>query len=558
METEPEDIPNVPQPTVTHMGHLTAPGIGIDASSEDLRIEGYELLELVGKGGFGRVYRARQTNLNRIVAIKILSPSLAMDPDFRRRFVQEGQALALLDHPNIVRVIEIGQTESDIWMVMEFIEGESLHQRLRQGMELEEVREVLRQVCSGLEAAHANNIVHRDIKPSNILIGSDGRVRVVDFGLAKMNESSLLTGSGHGMGTPGYIAPEQYQDAGSVDWRADIFSLGAMSYQLLTTHIPTAGAPPPSTLNPSVPRAVDKVVFGAMQMEPASRPQGATEFLDQLSNAFNAPLRPRLARWLVLAGLVLAGGVGVAYAVFSPSNPPSTGILKDPVGSTLGQGLVLHYDFDEVQEGGVVLDVSGNEHHGKTMGNALFEAGLQGGRTLRIKDANSFVQAAHPTLDSTLWEASGFSVWVKVDSYTTYGSVLWRGHESDSATSMHLQIGGGGRGTGGALRGPRWIYSELLSKTKSPLEVDTWHHFAGMWTADGELHFYVNGEKDPAISELFEEWQDGPDHVFCIGKQRGYRDSWPDSFLNGWIDNVRLYNRALGEEEILRLFQEKL
>lgn len=547
MDTDPEEYSDDTQalPTVTNAGGLTAPGAPVELTSQAIQIEGYELLELIGKGGFGRVYRARQTQLNRVVAIKVLSPSFAADPDFRRRFVQEGQALALLDHPNIVRVIEIGQTDQSIWMVMEFVEGESLHQRLRRGMEIDEIREVLAQVCSGLDEAHANHIVHRDIKPSNILIGSDGRVRVVDFGLAKLDESSLLTGAGHGMGTPGYIAPEQYRDAGSVDWRADIFSLGAMSYQLLTKQIPTAGAPAPSSLNPAVPAAVDKVVFGAMQMEPASRPQGASEFLEQFSNAFNARSRPRFG-WWALAGLLLVSGVGVAFAVFSPSDPS----LADEREAGLNQGLVLHYDFEEVLEEGVVSDLSGHGHHGDAMGNASFEVDLQGGRSLRINDAQSFVQASHETLDSTMWDGSAFSVWVKVDSYTTYSTVLFRGVESGPGTVMHFQLGAGGRGNQwGGLFGPDWIYPDLLATNAPPLAIDTWHHFAATWD-EGGVQFYVNGVKDTAVSETMENWKDSPDHVFCIGRCRGGRDRWPDSYLNGWIDNVRLYNRPLTEKEV--------
>src|ERR1700728_1309653 len=196
-----------------------------------------EILELVGKGGMGAVYKARQKQLNRFVALKILPPGIGGEPAFAQRFTREAQALAQLNHPGIVTLYEFGETSGQFYFLMEFVDGVNLRQLLAGGrVSPREALAIVPQICDALQFAHDQGIVHRDIKPENILLDRRGRVKVADFGLAKLvgvgNEpaagggvtvgSPVLTESGKVMGTPNYMSPEQMAAPGEVDNRADI------------------------------------------------------------------------------------------------------------------------------------------------------------------------------------------------------------------------------------------------------------------------------------------------------------------------------------------------
>ena len=209
------------------------------------------ILEHLGQGGMGVVYKARQRQLNRLVAVKILPPSVGEDPAFAERFTREAQALAQLNHPNIVQVYDFGQTDEFFYFVMEYVDGVNLRALIRDGkLKPEEALKIVPQICEALQFAHDEGIVHRDIKPENILIDKKGRVKIADFGLAKLlgqaAEDISLTGTGQLMGTLGYMAPEQLQHAHAVDHRADIYSLGVVFYEMLTGHLPIGRFEPPS------------------------------------------------------------------------------------------------------------------------------------------------------------------------------------------------------------------------------------------------------------------------------------------------------------------------
>lgn len=182
----------------------------------------FEILEFIGKGGMGAIYKARQKQLNRIVALKILPPGIGSDPAFAERFTREAQALAQLNHPGIVTLYEFGRNDGLFYFLMEFVDGMNLRQLLLNGrVSAREALAIVPQICDALQFAHDQGIVHRDIKPENILIDRRGRVKVADFGLAKLvggtdpanaaaaGSSPALTGSGKIMGTPNYMAPEQ-------------------------------------------------------------------------------------------------------------------------------------------------------------------------------------------------------------------------------------------------------------------------------------------------------------------------------------------------------------
>ena len=252
-------------------------------------LPGYEVQSLIGRGGMGAVYRARQRRLDRLVAIKLLPVEVSLDEAFAERFRREAQTLARLDHPNIVHVFDFGETtEGHLFYAMEFVEGEDLQQRLRRGLiDPGAAFAALQQVCAALECAHAQNIIHRDIKPANVLITSDGRVKLADFGLALPAErapTDRLTRAGSPLGTFEYAAPEQISGNAQVDHRADIYSVGVMAYELLTGELPRGVFPPPSEKAATDPR-YDEVVMRALQQEPAKRWQTVREFRQALSRA---------------------------------------------------------------------------------------------------------------------------------------------------------------------------------------------------------------------------------------------------------------------------------
>src|SRR5437899_2545090 len=210
-----------------------------------------QILELVGQGGMGAVYKARQQGLDRFVAVKILPPQAARDPAFAERFAREARSLARLNHPNIVSVYDFGQTGDLYFFVMEYVDGVNLrHILLDRKLRPEEALKLVPQLCDALQYAHDEGVVHRDIKPENILLDKKGRVKIADFGLAKLlgrdAANFTLTGSQQVMGTLYYMAPEQVERPLEVDHRADIYSLGVVFYEMLTGQLPVGRFPMPS------------------------------------------------------------------------------------------------------------------------------------------------------------------------------------------------------------------------------------------------------------------------------------------------------------------------
>src|SRR5271156_6072058 len=205
----------------------------------------YEIVSLLGAGGMGEVYRARDSRLRREVAIKVLPSELSLDSDRMRRFEQEALATAALNHPNILAVFDIGTSEGSPYVVSELLEGETLRDRLRSGsIPVRKALDYALQIAHGLAAAHEKGIIHRDLKPENLFVTKDGRVKILDFGLAKLTQAesgahtSMPTAT-HGteagmvLGTAGYMSPEQVRGM-AVDARSDIFSFGAILYEMLS------------------------------------------------------------------------------------------------------------------------------------------------------------------------------------------------------------------------------------------------------------------------------------------------------------------------------------
>lgn len=268
--------------------------------------------QMLGQGGMARVYKGRQEHLDRAVAIKVLPPYYAADPAFVERFKLEARAMARLSHPNIVTVHDAGEDQGRLFIIMEYIGGGTLKQRMVRSMQLSEITRVIHEVASALTYAASMGIIHRDVKPVNVLMDMSGRAVLSDFGIAKvLATSAALTQSGAGVGTPEYMSPEQCR-GGSVDARSDIYALGIMLYEMLTGHTPfeadnyTALAhshiyepvPPPSRLNPRISPAVQAVIMKALEKDPAQRFQKATDMAVALEQAVaaQAPVGPATGR----------------------------------------------------------------------------------------------------------------------------------------------------------------------------------------------------------------------------------------------------------------------
>ena len=275
------------------------------------RFRGMEVLAFLGRGGMGFVYKARQPDLDRIVALKILSPQLAGEANFADRFHAEARAMAALNHPNIVQVYEVGREGDLYFLVMEYVEGSSLRTRFNEVRATPtEALRLLQQICAGLEYAHAEGVVHRDIKPENILLDARGRLKLADFGLAKImggaSDRHSLTRSSVVMGSPQYMAPEQYEGMKGVDHRADIYSFGVIAYEMLTGEVPMGSFDPPST-RAGVDGRFDPLVLKALNRRPESRFQQVSEIIRLLEGiVVAAPARTWRFRIVPLAVTVVA------------------------------------------------------------------------------------------------------------------------------------------------------------------------------------------------------------------------------------------------------------
>lgn len=240
-----------------------------------------EILRIIGHGGMGYVYQARQPELDRMVALKILSPALRRDPAFEERFAREARVLGKLQHPNIVTIYEHGESGGYFYLMMEFVDGVNLRQAMSAGrFSPEQALAIVPAICDALQSAHAQGVWHRDIKPENILLDRDGRVKIADFGIARIlgdpERNFTLTRTGGLLGSAAYMAPEQYEKPHSVDHRADIYSLGVVIYEMLTGELPLGRFPAPSQ-KAKVNARIDEIVMRTLEKERELRQQSANE-----------------------------------------------------------------------------------------------------------------------------------------------------------------------------------------------------------------------------------------------------------------------------------------
>ncbi len=245
-----------------------------------------EIMELIGRGGMGFVFKARQLHLDREVALKLLPEKLGADPHFAERFTREARVLARLSHPNIVMVHDFGHAGGFYYLVMEHVEGMNLRQAMRMGkFSPSEALAIVPKICGALQYAHEQGVLHRDIKPENILLDARGGLKIADFGIAKMlgeeTAAITLTGTGSALGTPHYMAPEQFENPSQVDHRADIYSLGVVFYEMLTGELPLGRFEAPSKRT-DLDERIDAVVLRALARERELRQKDARELQSQV------------------------------------------------------------------------------------------------------------------------------------------------------------------------------------------------------------------------------------------------------------------------------------
>jgi serine/threonine protein kinase len=322
-------------------------------------ISHYKILEKLGEGGMGVVYKAEDTKLKRSVALKFLPPELTRNEGAKERFIHEAQAASALQHSNICNIHDIDETDDGrLFIVMDCYEGEMLKEKIARGpMKLEEAVDIALQAASGLSKAHEKGIIHRDVKPANIFVTTDGTVKILDFGLAKLPDRTLLTRAGTTLGTVEYMSPEQAKGE-SVDQRTDIWSLGVILYEMFTGQRPFTGEydqaviysildkhpQPLSALRPDLRPELERIVDTCLQKDPSARYQSTGELLTDLMEYRKVSdskdiVRKRKLRfgritrkkaWKALSGIVLAGGIAllILYLLFTPGKKQPQSPIK--------------------------------------------------------------------------------------------------------------------------------------------------------------------------------------------------------------------------------------
>lgn len=366
-----------------------------------------EILECLGRGGMGAVYKARQPRLDRVVALKILSPEKQGNQKFAERFEREARALAKLHHPNIVAVYDFGEVQGNFYLLMEFVDGLTLRQLLHtRKLSPEEALAIVPKICEALQYAHEQGIVHRDIKPENILMDKDGRIKIADFGIAKIlgdgGRSSLT--EEQAIGTPHYMSPEQIEKPQTVDHRADIYSLGVVFYEMLTGELPLGKFQPPSK-KVHVDVRLDEIVLRTLEKEPERRYQHASEVKTEVETVAATSVsrsdqsqpksvamdrKPRFSRVTVIVGtLMLIIGV-IAFALVHHHLAASNGV-------TLSES-----DFFQKFESGLVehATMTINDSHETTINGKFLETD-KNGKTREIAFVVPNIELT-PTLEDKL------------------------------------------------------------------------------------------------------------------------------------------------------------
>ncbi|HEX4961632.1 MAG TPA: protein kinase [Thermoanaerobaculia bacterium] len=366
-------------------GHRAAVELLADTSGEaaplaDRELGPYRLVREIGSGGMGVVYEAEDTRLQRRVAVKLLPPELSRDRGAKERFLREARAASALDDPNICTVHDVGECDGQLYIVMAYYEGETLKERLAKGpLPESEARQVAIEVARALARAHEAGIVHRDIKPANVMLTRHGKVKVLDFGIAKMRGDATLTRVGSSLGTPAYMSPEQARGE-PVDGRTDVWSLGALLYEMLAGRRPFPGdderavlsaiqsckPAPLDRIRPEVSATLARTVAKALAKDPAERHQSAAELLSDLELLKPSPwILPALRRWRRGKGfraavlvLIVAASVLLAFRLkeflwHSTAPPPLRVAVLRPAMTSTGKNPDLAYVASDVMNAAI-------------------------------------------------------------------------------------------------------------------------------------------------------------------------------------------------------------
>ncbi len=537
-----------------------------------------EIIECLGRGGMGVVYKARQPKLDRLVALKILAPEKGGDPKFAGWFLREAQALARLNHPNIVTVHDFGEADGMFFLLMEFVEGVSLRQLLQTGkLQPEEALAIVPKICEALQYAHELGIVHRDIKPENVLLDKQGRVKIADFGIAKIlspltRPSGALSPSEEGervavrgqnltqdqvVGTPHYMAPEQVEKPQTVDHRADIYSLGVVLYEMLTGELPLGKFAPPSR-KVQVDVRLDEVVLHALEKEPDRRYQYAREVKTDVETIAGTAAAPRPSSaaparppepWPASRTLKLALGLGVIGALALVAT-----LTVWLVGSRLSRSGAVAPPPSLVGwwpgEGNAKDIVGGND--GELVGGVSFAPGVVG-EGFEFNGAGAYIKVPDsPSLNLT--EELTVELWFKDQSTAPryYGLVAKRaryplgcnfGIDFYAQRPDGLQV---------YLRDPN--YPSYQVSTCPVPSSGMFHHVAATYRQINanqvELRTFVDGQlvKTAVVpGNLANTLNNAP---VTIGA-----DDPDETYFIGVIDEVSLYRRALSADEIQAIYR---
>jgi predicted Ser/Thr protein kinase len=516
-----------------------------------------EIRCLIGQGGMGAVYQARQLSLNRFVAFKILSPAKQNDPHFVERFQREARTLASLNHPNITAVYDFGETQGYCFLLMELVEGQNLRQLLKERrLPTAEALAIIPQICQALQYAHERGIVHRDIKPENILLDTAGRVKITDFGIAKLldpePQNVSLTGVRDIVGTPHYMAPEQIEKPLSVDHRADIYSLGVVFYEILTGELPIGKFQPPSQ-KVHLDARLDEVVLRALEKEPQSRYQNVAGIRSDVETILATPGQAaslpsaggppagRRAPWRksIVIGvfvLILLGGL-LALLVpekHRPAAPPAEGLVS------LWSG-----EKDAADSIGM--------NHGKPV-NVTFTQGIFG-HAFHLNGSNAYVQI--PDAPALRPEDLTVEAWVKFDgqkSLDVFQSKLQYIVFKLNTRSPHR---GNFEGYCLAKDGAHFSFAitspegqQVCASSITAAQPGVWYHLAGKYcNLLSNLEIYVNGTLEGSAYAGF-PLDCGTRPLFI-----GTTGEWWDGKLAGAVDEVALYNQALTVNEIYQHYE---
>jgi serine/threonine protein kinase len=513
-----------------------------------------EILECLGRGGMGAVYKARQKRIDRLVALKILAPERQGDAQFTERFQREARALARLNHPNIVTVHDFGEAGGYCYLLMEFVEGVTLRQLMQQRkLSPAEALAIVPKICDALQFAHTKGIVHRDIKPENILLATHGEVKIADFGIAKLVEHGgtepTLTGAQEVVGTPHYMAPEQAEKPGTVDHRADIFSLGVVIYEMLTSELPLGKFPPPSR-KVQVDLRLDEIVLRALEKEPELRYQQASQVKTDLETVASdttasvrkpATLHPSVAgrsvaatQWVILTAVLLV--VGGAVWLWKTRTLPST----KPAGCVAWWSCETN-----------LFDLIGTNNGIPTQGIG-FSAGLTGA-ALQLDGQEDLILI--PASDSlNVGKGSGFTLeaWIN-PSKVSFGRPIFEWNtDASSKIGLHFWIGHPDSPNGYLFANLYdGTYDRIIQTAPGTIVANSFQHVALTYDkASGVARLFINGME--ATARGF-----GPVNVQTTidlligGRLSPVQPKW----FAGMIDEPAIYSRALSAEEIASIYR---